>query len=80
MKNNEIQIQHFENQGEAINKNPYQHQSPKLVANTQLERLKGIDSQDLFEAYFLIFKDSEETIKKYNSLLYRVDFLDKRMA
>lgn len=66
LKNTEIQIQHFENQGEAIKINPYQHHLPVLLVNNQLDRLKGIDSQDLFEAFLLIFKDSEETIEKYN--------------
>lgn len=80
LKSTEIQIQYFENQGEAIKANPYQHHLPVLLANNQLDRLKGIDSQDLFEAYLLIFKDTDETIKKYNSLLYSVDFLDKRMT
>lgn len=74
------QISHFETQGENIKDNPYKLDFPKLLANSQLERLKSIDSQSLFEGYIFLFNDSEHTIKSYNFMLYQIDYLDKRMT
>lgn len=73
------QILHFETQGKSIKDNPFKIRYPQLLASNQMDRLKGVDSQSVFEGYVLLFGDSGETVKSYNKMLYQVDFLDKRM-
>lgn len=73
------QISHFETQGKSIEDNPFKIHYPQLLASNQMDRVKSIDSQSVFEGYVLLFGDSEETVKSYNSMLYQIDFLDKRM-
>lgn len=73
------QISLYEDQGKAIIDNPYKLHFPSILANNQMERLKDVDSQGIFEGYYLLFGQKEETLKDYNFLLNQIDFLDKRM-
>lgn len=69
----------FETQGKNIKDNPFKIHYPQLLASNQMDRVKSIDSQSVFEGYVLLFGDSGETVKSYNNMLYQIDFLDKRM-
>lgn len=73
------QISLYEDQGKAIIYNPYKLHFPSILANNQMERLKDVDSQGIFEGYYLLFGQKEQTLKDYNLLLNQIDFLDKRM-
>jgi hypothetical protein len=75
----EQQIENFILQGETILINPYEYHLVKILASNQLNRLKNIDSQDIFEAYIFLFDNNQKTIKEYISLLNYLDFLDQRL-
>lgn len=44
-----------------------------------MERLKSIDSQDIFQSFTLFLSNSNESLSHYKNFLGRLDFIDQRM-
>lgn len=74
------QVENFILQAEDILGNPYEYHLVKILASNQLQRLTKIDTQDIFEAYIYLFKNNQDTIKKYIKLLNYLDFLEIRIS
>jgi len=73
------QKEYFMEQGEAIKKSPYEITLPKLKVSQHLNRIKSIDSQEIFQAFTLVFGSTDKSIEKYKDFLGRLDFVDERL-
>lgn len=70
---------YFLEQGEEIKASPFEISLPKLVVSQHLERIRSIDSQDVFQGFTLLFSDEGQNIEKYKEFLGRLDFIDQRL-
>lgn len=70
---------YFFEQGEIIKGSPFELTLPKLAVSEHLNRIRTIDSQDVFQGFTLLFGSDENNIKKYKEFLGRLDFIDQRL-
>lgn len=70
---------YFVEQGEIIKGSPFELTLPKLVVSQHLNRIRTIDSQDVFQGFTLLFDSDENNIEKYKEFLGRLDFIDQRL-
>lgn len=77
--NTTMQLDRFVELGKKITNSPYEISLPSLIASQQMERLKSIDSQDIFQSFTLFLSNSNESLSHYKNFLGRLDFIDQRM-
>lgn len=70
---------YFVAQGKIIKGSPFELTLPKLVVSQHLNRIRTIDSQDVFQGFTLLFDSDENNIEKYKEFLGRLDFIDQRL-
>lgn len=79
LQNSKHQIDEYEILSRKIKIDPINIHLPKIVATNQLERLKSIDSIDIFKGTMFLLDNTDDTIKQYSDFLKWLDFLDLKL-